>query len=124
MAALPRHPLMRAIEILWLLAALVMLVVTVLRPEIRQNERAALSSLVPLYFLSLPAGHLGVRSLSKLEVKLYRESGYVPGVLSEALAQWASLTFLGYVQWFVLLPWLARRSRQLIDFLCNRFLGR
>ncbi len=121
MAAFPRHPFLRVIAVLWLLAAIVMLVVTLLRPEIGPNERSALSSLVPLYFLSLPAGHLGVTALNELKVKRYVESRYVASVFSDGLALWAALTLLGYVQWFVLLPWLARR---LADFLCNRFLAR
>lgn len=48
----------------------------------------------------------------------------MPGIFTEGLLLWALLTLFGYVQWFVLLPWLARKSRQLTDFLFNRHLTR
>ena len=121
---IPRHPVLRAVATAWLLAAAVMLLVTLLRPEIAMNERAALSSLVPLYFLCFPLGHLGVVALGKLKVSLYVSFNIVPGIFSEGLLLWTLLVILGYVQWFVLLPWLARKSRQLTDFLFKRYLAR
>ena len=45
-------------------------------------------------------------------------------IVTEGLALWAALTVLGYLQWFVLLPWLARGARRLVDRLCARFLAR
>ena len=81
------------------------------------GERSALSTLVPLYFLSFPLGHAGVAVLSWLKVKLYTGSGHVLGMHEEALLLWSALTVLGLLQWFVLLPWVARWSRRLGDFL-------
>jgi hypothetical protein len=109
---------------LWLLAAAVMLVVTLLRPEIQGNERAALSSLVPLYFLSLPLGHLGVLALGRLKLELIVAHQYVPDVFGEGLVLWCMLALLGYAQWFVLLPWVAGRCRRAADFLSKRYLAR
>ena len=117
---IPQHPVLRVAATAWLLAAVVMLLVTLLRPEIALNERAALSSLVPLYFLCFPLGHLGVMALGKLKVGLYVSFNIVPGIFSEGLLLWTLLVILGYAQWFVLLPWLARKSRKLTDFLFNR----
>jgi hypothetical protein len=108
----------------WLLVAVALLVVTLLRPEMRADERSALSSLVPLYFMSFPLGHAGVAALSRLKVELYTGSGDVLGMHEEALLLWSSLCALGMLQWFVLLPWVARRSRRLGDFLFKRFPGR
>ena len=108
----------------WLLAAVAMLFITLLRSEMALNERAALSGLVPLYFLCFPLGHLGVMALSKLKVDLYVSFNIVPDIFSEGLVLWALLVILGYVQWFLLLPWLARRSRKLTDFLFNRHSAR
>lgn len=124
MALVPRHPVLRIVVIAWLLAATVMLLITLLRPEIQSNERAALSSLVPLYFLSLPLGHLGVLALGALKVDLYVSHQYVPDVFGEGLVLWGVLTLLGYAQWFVLLPWVAGRCRRAADFLSKRYLAR
>ncbi len=124
MGAFPRHPVMRVMAALWLLAAFAMLIAMLLRAEIGPNDRAALSTLVPLYFLSLPSGHLAVLALTKLKIELYVTSGEVLSIFSEGLALWAALTLLGYLQWFVLLPWLARGARHLTDHLCARFLAR
>ncbi len=124
MTLLPRHPLLRIVATLWLLAAVVLLLVTLLRPEIQANERAALSSLVPLYFLSLPLGHLGVLALGWLKVELYVSHQYVPGLFAEGLALWALLAALGYAQWFVLVPWLAGQCRRLAGLVSGRHLAR
>lgn len=124
MRLIPRHPVLRAVATACLLAAVVMLAFTLLRPEMQAGDRAALASLVPLYFFCFPLGHAAVAALSSLKVELYAGSGYVLGLHAEALILWAALTALGWVQWFVLLPWLARRCRQLTDFLSRRFFAR
>ena len=119
----PLHPALRIVATAWLLVAVVLLVVTLLRPEMQADERAALATLVPLYFLSFPLGHAAVMALSRLKTELYAGSGYVLGMREEGLLLWLALTVLGGLQWFVLLPWLARRSRQLTEFLFRRFLA-
>ena len=124
MTVFPRHPLLRVVATAWLLVAAVLLLVTLLRPEIGLNERTALSSLVPLYFLSFPFGHAGVMALNRLKVDLYVGYHFVPGIFTEALMLWAALAVLGYAQWFVVLPWVARKSRQFTDFLLRRHLAR
>lgn len=120
----PRHPVLRIVATVWLLASVVMLVVVLLRPEIQANERAALSSLVPLYFLSFPLGHLGLLAVNQIKLDLYVTSQVVPGIFYEGLMLWATLTVLGYVQWFVLLPWVSRLCRRLADFLSKRYFAR
>ena len=124
MKIFPRHPIPRIVATAWLLASIVMLLVTLARPEIGLNERAALTSLVPLYFLSLPLGHLGLLALGKLKLELYVTSQFVPSMFSEGLMLWAVLTVLGYLQWFVLLPWVSRKCRSLAEFLSKRYLAR
>ena len=124
MKLVPRHPGLRAVATAWLLAGVVMLAFTLLRPEMQADDRAALSSLVPLYFLSFPLGHVAVAALSVLKVELYAGSGYVLGLPAETVILWAALTALGWLQWFVLLPWLARLLRQLGNFLSRRVFPR
>ena len=40
--------------------------------------------------------------------------GTLFSVTTEGLALWALLAVLGYLQWFVLLPWLARLTQRLL----------
>jgi len=53
----------------------------------------------------------------RIRLELFLELDFVPSILSEGLYLWAALTVLGYLQWFVLLPLIARKCRQLSDFL-------
>ena len=46
------------------------------------------------------------------------------GSAEEGLLLWIALTMLGWLQWFVLLPWVARKARKATDFLFKRFFAR
>ena len=120
LSLLPQHRLTRIAATCWLLASVILLAVTLLRPDIHGGDRAALVYLTPLYWLSFPLGHLGVLAGIELRLQLYLGSSVVPSVLAEGLFLWTALTVLGYSQWFVLLPWIARACRQLSRFLFNR----
>ena len=120
MTFFPRHPVMRLVATAWLLASVVMLTFTLLRPDISGNGRSALVYLTPLYWLSFPLGHVGVIAGIELRLRLYLDFNFVPSILSEGLYLWTALTMLGYLQWFVLLPLVARKCRQLSDFLFKR----
>jgi len=111
---------MRLVAAAWLLASVVMLTLTLLRPDITGNDRAALVYLTPLYWMSLPLGHVGVMAGIQLRLELYLQFNIVPSILSEGIYLWTALTVLGYLQWFVLLPLLARMCRRLADFLFRR----
>ena len=120
MTFFPRHPVIRLVATAWLLASVVMLTFTLLRPDISGNDRSALVYLTPLYWLSLPLGHVGVIAGIELRLRLYLNFNFVPSILSEGLYLWTALTMLGYLQWFVLLPLVAQKCRQLSDFLFKR----
>lgn len=120
MIVLRRHPVLRIVASAWLLAAIVMLTATLLRPDIYGNDRAALVWLTPLYWLSFPLGHAGVMAGIWIRVELYVGPQFVPSVLAEGLYLWTVLTLLGYLQWFVLLPWVSRKCRQLSSSLSDR----
>jgi len=120
MAFFPRNPGIRLVATAWLLASVVMLTFTLLRPDISGNDRSALVYLTPLYWLSLPLGHVGVIAGIELRLRLYLNFNFVPSILSEGLYLWTALTMLGYLQWFVLLPLVAQKCRQLSDFLFKR----
>jgi hypothetical protein len=116
----PRHPVMRLVATAWLLASVVMLTITLLRPDISGNDRSALVYLTPLYWLSFPLGHVGVIAGIELRLQLYLNFNFVPSILSEGLYLWTALTALGYAQWFLVLPLVAQKCRQLAHFLSNR----
>lgn len=120
MTLFPRHPMMRLVATAWLLASVLMLTFTLLRPDITGSSRSALVYLTPLYWLAFPLGHVGVMAGIELRLRLYLELNLVPSVLAEGLYLWTVLTLLGYAQWFVLLPVLAQKLRQLSGFLSKR----
>jgi hypothetical protein len=120
MTFFPRNPVMRAVATAWLLASVVMLTFTLLRPDISGNERSALVYLTPLYWLSFPLGHAGVIAGIQIRLELYLNYNFVPSILSEGLYLWTVLTALGYAQWFLLLPLVAQKCRQLSHFLSKR----
>jgi hypothetical protein len=116
----PKHRALRWLAALWLLASVAILAFMVLRPEWQADERRALSTLVPLYFLSLPLGHAGLAACNKLKLALYLDSGFVPGIFTEGIILWLSLVVLGYAQWFLLVPWISRKCRDAYGVLFGR----
>jgi len=120
MAFFPRNPGMRLVATAWLLTSVVMLTLTLLRPDISGNDRSALVYLTPLYWLSFPLGHVGVIAGIQLRLELYLNFNFVPSILSEGLYLWTALTALGYAQWVLVLPLVAQKCRQLAHFLSNR----
>ena len=120
MTLYPRHPALRLTATVWLLASVLMLTFTLLRPDITGGSRSALVYLTPLYWLAFPLGHAGVMAGIELRLWLYLEWSFVPRVLAEGLYLWSALTLLGYAQWFVLVPLLAQKLRQVAGFLSRR----
>ena len=110
---LPRHRVLRIVATVWLTAALAILAVMLLRPELQADERRALSTLVPLYFMSFPLGHAGLETVIQLKVELYLANEFVPGIFPEGVWLWTLLTVLGYVQWFLLPPLISSAIRRL-----------
>lgn len=104
---------------LWLLACAATLVVMLLRAGFHADNRAALSTLVPMYWLSLPLGHAGVLAVIEIRTALYL-SGIAAGIPVEGLLLWIALGVLGYVQWFLLLPLAARMCQQFLRSLFDR----
>lgn len=113
----PRHRALRLAAAVWLAASFVTLVVLLAQPGLDGDSRRPLKVLVPLYFLSFPAGHAGLMAFIELKLALYLQGKPAPGITLEGLALWSALTLLGYLQWFVLLPWIARKCRQVFDAL-------
>ncbi len=112
MTLIPTHPITRVVALCWLLACLAFLLLTLLRHDLYAGERGALTLLVPVYFLAFPFGHVALLAVGKIKLWLYLQNGADPSLLSEALALWTLTVLLGYMQWFMLLPWLSRRCWQ------------
>ncbi len=119
MKFLPTHPASRHLAAVWLLVCVVSLVLMLLRLALNGGDRIALSTLVPMYWLSLPLGHVGVMTGIDIRTALY-VAGTPPGILAEGLYLWLVLGVIGYGQWFLLLPLVARKCQQLLHFLFNR----
>jgi hypothetical protein len=114
---LPQHAFTSRVAVLWVLACVAILLVMLSHSGVPGDSRSGLEILVPLYFLSFPLGHIGLMAGIEVKLALYVKGEPLPGILHEGLFLWTSMTVLGYAQWFLLLPWLARKCRQLSDFL-------
>ena len=109
-----RHRALRIGAALWWIASAALLAWTLLRPELGAGERSALAGLLPLYLAGLPLSHLGLRAVNRLSVELYLANEFVPSVLAEGIWIWGALSLAGWLQWFVLLPLLARLVRRFV----------
>ena len=114
MTLLPKHPIARVAALLWLLACLIFLLLALLQPKMYADERSALAMLVPVYFLAFPTGHVALLAVNKLKLHWYLSTGFSPDIPTECILLWTFIVLLGYLQWFVLLPWLARISLRCI----------
>jgi hypothetical protein len=120
MSILPKHPLTRIAALLWLSACVAFLILTLLQKGLYENERSALARLVLVYFLGFPCGHVALLIVNKIKIALYASAAFSPSILSECVFLWTLTTVLGYVQWFILLPWLSQKCLQLSRALFNR----
>ena len=113
MSLFPQHRFLRIAAAVWLILAAALLAAMLLRPELVLNERRALSTLVPLYFMSFPLGHLGLLAVNKMTLALYLGNEFVPAIYVEGVWLWTLLTVLGYAQWFLLPSLISSRIGRL-----------
>jgi hypothetical protein len=69
--------------------------------------------------MSLPLGHAGIMAIIDVRTALY-VAGAMPGLIVEGFASWLVLAVLGYAQWFLLLPLVARGCQKTLQLLFNR----
>lgn len=120
MTFIPRHRASRVLAALWLLACVAVLLLTLLKHELYANQRSALTQLVTVYFLGFPSTHIAVLASAKIKLDWYLHARFEPSILSECVFLWTLMVALGYVQWFVVLPWISRKCWGL----CNALLYR
>jgi hypothetical protein len=109
MTLLPRHAVTRVVAAIWLLACFAFLLMTLAKSELSVNDRSALKPLVPVYLLALPSAHVAYAVVARAKLSMYLNAGFEPDLRTEAVFLWTLTVTLGYVQWFIVLPWLARR---------------
>ncbi len=114
MTLIPRHRAARFAAVLWVLACAVSLAAFLMHPGVESNSKTALAMLAPLYLIGTPISHAAMLAVIDIRLQIYLDDGTVLSVLAEGLAFWAFLAVLGYLQWFVLLPWLARLLQRLL----------
>lgn len=110
---LPRHRLARYAAAAWALACAASLAAFLLHPAAAAGGRAALATLVPLYLIGMPSSHAGMAAIIELRMQIYVDGGAL-AVATEGVVLWVLLALLGYLQWFVLLPGLARLTQRLL----------
>lgn len=119
MTLFPQHRVSRIAALCWLLACVGFLIVTLGQPALYANDRAALTHLVPVYFLGFPSTHLAFVIVAKIKLALYLNGEFEPGIFSEGVYLWTLMALLGYAQWFIALPWISRASWRLCGELLN-----
>jgi hypothetical protein len=111
---------LRVVAAIWLLACTTFLILTLAQPDLYEDKKTALARLVPVYFLSFPTGHLAVMAAMRIKLSLYLQFHADPDIFPESVFLWVAMTALGYVQWFLLLPWLSRKCWQLCVAITGR----
>ncbi|MBI1965251.1 MAG: hypothetical protein HYV99_04065 [Betaproteobacteria bacterium] len=119
MTLIPRHRAARYAAAFWVLACLLSLAAFLMHPGVESNSKTALAMLVPLYLTGMPVSHAAMLAVIDIRLRIYLDDGTVLSVLAEGLGFWAFLAVSGYLQWFVLLPWLARLLARLLRLLLN-----
>ena len=104
--------LLRYISLGWLVLALLVLAASLAAWDGRPNCDCEEVMIYGMLALGFPASVLAAGVVGLAFQFLHRSLGVTvatsPG---EMIGTWALLTVAGYVQWFVLLPWLVRRVR-------------
>jgi len=109
MLSFPRTPKGRIILALWLIACLAVLIDGFIERNTSEWDTVFLISMTVLTF---PAGYAFdvlvffpvFRFLMDHETYFLNQRGFIP-----LLILWPFFVAVGYLQWFVLIPWLARR---------------
>jgi len=109
MTLFPRHRLSRWMAALWLIACVATLILALTQDELYSDERSALAMLLPAYFLGLPSSHAAHVIIAKFKLALYLSTGDEPSLVAECMYLWTLMVTFGYAQWFIVLPWIARR---------------
>lgn len=105
----PRSLIARTLVTLWLAACLAVLV----DHFVDRNLPEADLFVIRVHFLTFPGGYALAGSIGIIFKLLYDNFGIVvPGGFIPSLIMWPFFVAVGYVQWFVLIPWIYRKLRK------------
>ncbi len=95
-------------RVLWVACCVACLFIPLLKPD------GGILFVAPLIVLTFPAGFLGDRAFDLVYSQMGSHWGWdfastIPSKWSYFGIYWLLVFSCGYVQWFVLLPWIARR---------------
>lgn len=100
----------RLLKWLWVLSALLALLASLAAYDGEPNSDADLLLGYAMLTLSFPLGLIVAASFSILGQVAYATTGYVFTTSYVSITvTWLIFFVAGYVQWFVLLPWLCRK---------------
>jgi len=109
MTILPNIWVSRSLLALWLLACVAVLLFAFDARAIHDTDIAFTYLMI---FLTFPIGFVFAALVGVIFFALYSAFGIiVPGGFVPNLVTWVFLVGLGYFQWFVVVPWLYRKSR-------------
>jgi hypothetical protein len=106
---IPRSFIGRCLAIIWLLACIALLVSAFKQQHIHDMPEAVIPLLVALsfpigYFVVIVAGLAWAGASATLHLTYHPFRDLIP--------IWVPVVVLGYLQWFVLVPWLFRKLRK------------
>lgn len=109
--------MMHLLKIVWLIACLAVLVWTFVACGHEANTtlrgECSLLAAIIMAFLTLPVGLLWWLLVSAAGYVLSLVGIEIGGVSAIAdLVVWLGFVFVGYLQWFKLVPWVVRRIRE------------
>lgn len=102
----------RTLKWLWVLGSLLALLVSLVAYDGKPNSDADLLLGYAMLTLSFPLGLVLAAGLSLLAQVAHAATGYVfQTSYASIVVTWLVFFVAGYMQWFVLLPWLWRKRK-------------
>jgi hypothetical protein len=97
----------------WIIACVIILVVTVAKYDGKPNSDIADFEAWTMLVLSFPLGWLAVALfVGVARIGEYWYKAEIPTSYTYLIIMWGLWFTIGYLQWFMLLPWTIRRLRE------------
>ncbi len=118
MKILPTSRIGHSLLFIWLIACLATLVFAFVQREIHD---ASIVFAYLMIFLTFPLGYALAAFVGAISFGLYSTMGIVmPDGFIPNLVWWVMFVAVGYLQWFVLVPWLFRKLHRSSDPVAER----
>lgn len=106
MALVPKSTVGRALAAIWLLMCIGMLLFAWVQQDIHDMPEAFAWLMI---FLTMPIGLPVTAAVGITTSEVSKALGIAYQPFWDLVPMWIAVTLAGYLQWFVLLPWLWRR---------------